>query len=69
VGHRRRRRGLPAAQAGQEPSGLLALKHKLADKLVFSKLKALFGGRIKYFVSGGAPLSARSPSSYTPPTS
>ncbi|MEY3213333.1 MAG: hypothetical protein RIT28_3814 [Pseudomonadota bacterium] len=44
-------------QAGQEPTGLLALKHKLADKLVFSKLKALFGGRIKYFVSGGAPLS------------
>lgn len=38
------------------PPGL-AIKFKIADKLVFSKLKAAFGGRIKFFVSGGAPLS------------
>jgi long-chain acyl-CoA synthetase len=43
--------------AGKEPSGLLALKHKVAHKLVFSKLHALFGGRLRFFISGSAPLA------------
>ncbi|MGD8320407.1 MAG: long-chain fatty acid--CoA ligase, partial [Gemmatimonadota bacterium] len=43
--------------AGREPSGLLAMKYALADRLVFSKVRAAVGGRLRFFVSGGAPLA------------
>ena len=36
----------------------LGLKSFVADKLVFSKILARLGGKVKYVVSGGAPLSA-----------
>lgn len=41
-----------------EPSPILRAKYLIADKLVFSKIRAKFGGRLKFFISGGAPLSS-----------
>lgn len=35
----------------------LALKNKLADEFVFSKIRNLFGGNLRFAISGGAPLS------------
>ncbi len=40
-------------------SPILAAKHAIASKLVFSKWRAGVGGHIKFFVSGGAPLSKK----------
>jgi long-chain acyl-CoA synthetase len=39
------------------PRGL-ALQHRLADRLVYSKVKERFGGRLRIGISGGAPLAA-----------
>src|SRR6266571_8683180 len=35
----------------------IRLLHPLADHLVFAKLRARLGGRVRFFISGGAPLS------------
>jgi len=43
--------------AGRRPSGVLKLQHGIADKLVFSKLRARLGGRMRAMVSGSAPLA------------
>jgi long-chain acyl-CoA synthetase len=49
--------GSKLRQQGREPNGLLKYKLMVADRLVFEKIKARFGGRVRYFISGSAPLS------------
>jgi len=44
-------------QAGKPVPGLLGFKYRIASKLVFSKMHAALGGRLRFAVSGGAPLS------------
>lgn len=44
-------------QSGKRPGLILSMQHAVARKLVFSKLHGLFGGRLRFFVSGSAPLN------------
>ncbi len=55
IGHEVARR----RRAGQALPLALELQHRYADKLVFSKIRARFGGRVRFLASGGAPLDAR----------
>jgi long-chain acyl-CoA synthetase len=42
---------------GRTPGPWLALKHRVADRLVFRKLRGLFGGRCRFFPVAGASLA------------
>ena len=51
------RDGFEARLARREPGLVLRAKLALADRLVFSKIRARAGGRLQLFISGGAPLA------------
>jgi long-chain acyl-CoA synthetase len=44
-------------QRGEPVPALLAARHRVADRLVYSKIKERMGGRVRIGVSGGAPLA------------
>lgn len=44
------------AVAGKPIPALLSIKNSIADKLVFSKIKNALGGRLRFCISGAAPL-------------
>jgi long-chain acyl-CoA synthetase len=44
-------------QQGKPVPRGLAVQHRLADKLVYSKVKERLGGRLRFCISGGAPLA------------
>lgn len=46
-----------ALSDGRRPGPLLSAKHKVADKLVFAKVRDRFGGRVRFFISGSAALN------------
>ena len=44
-------------QAGRPVPPALAARHRIADRLVYSKVKSKLGGRLRLPISGGAPLA------------
>src|SRR6476469_10995179 len=44
-------------EQGKNPSGLLGLKYTVSDKLIGTKIRERFGGRIRFFISGSAALN------------
>jgi len=44
-------------RTGKPLPPLLALRHRIADRLLFSKVEAKLGGELRFGISGGAPCS------------
>ena len=47
-----------AEREGREVGAWTRLRHRIADRLVFRKIKDKLGGRVRLVVSGGAPLAS-----------
>jgi long-chain acyl-CoA synthetase len=48
-----------ATSAGRQPGLWVMVQHRVFDRLVYGKLRAAVGGKVRYAVSGGAPLGER----------
>ncbi|NIP81170.1 MAG: long-chain fatty acid--CoA ligase, partial [Gemmatimonadetes bacterium] len=46
-----------ARLAGRSPGLGTSVQHAIADRLVFKKLRGRIGGKLRFFISGGAPLA------------
>ncbi len=46
-----------ARLGGRSPGAWTSFQHGLADRIVFKKLRGRMGGRLRFFISGGAPLA------------
>jgi long-chain acyl-CoA synthetase len=46
-------------RGGRSPSPWLRIRYAVADALVFRRLRAAFGGRVRYFLCGAAPIDPR----------
>ena len=51
--------GVHDTNSGAGPRPALRFRHAVSDRLVYAKLRAAVGGRVRYAVSGGAPLGER----------
>ena len=51
------RRFRDAEHAGRRPGPLLRIEHAVADRMVLSRIRELFGGRLRLAVSGAAPIN------------
>ncbi|MFO7893920.1 MAG: long-chain fatty acid--CoA ligase [Longimicrobiales bacterium] len=46
-----------AKLSGGSPGLVTSIQHGIADRLVFKKIRGRIGGRLRFFISGGAPLA------------
>ncbi len=44
-------------EQGKSPSGMLAAQHALSDRIIGTKIRERFGGRVRFFISGSAALN------------
>lgn len=57
VGMARTKSRASAAQGGTGMNPIQSVQFAIADKLVLSKIRAVFGGRVQFFISGAAPIA------------
>ncbi|MFP5225481.1 MAG: AMP-dependent synthetase/ligase [Actinomycetota bacterium] len=57
VGMARAKSKAGEGQTGKGLNPIQSIQYAIADKLVLSKVRAVFGGRVRFFISGAAPIA------------